>query len=171
MWNTGTIPTNWGLCDGTLGTPDLRSRFILGGSVTYPVNTSGGSLKITVNNLPSHTHTINFNNPSVTHFHGINPTTTHDHSVNDTGHSHNVQYGFARNDGNPYMGQVLPKPNPQTTAVVQNAGANLTLDIASTGITQTNSQYTNITALSLDTGDNSDYLPPYFTLIYIMRIR
>lgn len=34
MWNgPGTlIPAGWVLCDGRNGTPDLRSKFVLGGS-------------------------------------------------------------------------------------------------------------------------------------------
>lgn len=40
-------------------TPDLRSKFILGASLTYPMNDTGGSdeIALTVDNLPSHTHT------------------------------------------------------------------------------------------------------------------
>ena len=32
MWSglVGSIPTGWTLCDGTLGTPDLRDRFVRG---------------------------------------------------------------------------------------------------------------------------------------------
>lgn len=34
MWSgsTATIPTGWALCDGNNGTPDLRSRFVMGAS-------------------------------------------------------------------------------------------------------------------------------------------
>jgi microcystin-dependent protein len=53
------IPVGWALCDGTLGTPDLRSRFVIGASPTgYPVNATGGTTTKTlaVANLPSHAH-------------------------------------------------------------------------------------------------------------------
>ena len=33
-----SIPTGWGLCDGTLGTPDLRGRFVLGYNADQPEN-------------------------------------------------------------------------------------------------------------------------------------
>jgi hypothetical protein len=36
MWNNdiGAIPAGWALCDGGNGTPDMRGRFIFGGSGT-----------------------------------------------------------------------------------------------------------------------------------------
>jgi len=82
MWSgsIATIPTKWALCDGTNGTPDLRSRFIVGagtdtangwsfntttGAETFTSGTSigvgstGGSIahKLTVDELAAHTHT------------------------------------------------------------------------------------------------------------------
>ena len=33
-----TIPSGWGLCDGTRGTPDLRGRFVLGYNADQPEN-------------------------------------------------------------------------------------------------------------------------------------
>jgi hypothetical protein len=58
----GTVaPTGWAICDGTQGTPDLRGRFILGQSASYPFGASGGAATMTlvVNNLPDHTHGLN----------------------------------------------------------------------------------------------------------------
>jgi microcystin-dependent protein len=84
MWSGVTAPSGWAICDGTNGTPDLRNRFIVGAGTTYPLGTSGGSTTssaggghthtesaagghnhtgltgdtaLTVNQLPSHTHT------------------------------------------------------------------------------------------------------------------
>jgi hypothetical protein len=31
MWNGGTVPPGWAICDGTNGTPNLINRFIKGG--------------------------------------------------------------------------------------------------------------------------------------------
>ena len=71
MWSgsIATIPTGWLICDGTNGTPDLRSRFIVGAGSTYAVNATGGSADAT---LVSHSHSAS-SSSSVTdsgHFHG-----------------------------------------------------------------------------------------------------
>ncbi len=45
LWS-GTIanvPTNWHLCDGTNGTPNLQDNFVVGAGNSYAVNATGGS--------------------------------------------------------------------------------------------------------------------------------
>lgn len=39
------IPSNYQLCDGTNGTPDMRNQFVIGAGDTYNVNDTGGSLE------------------------------------------------------------------------------------------------------------------------------
>ena len=70
MWSgtLGTIPNGWALCDGTKGTPDLRSRFIVGagtpgaslaaGLTVKQVNDISGTetVTLTVEQMPTHTH-------------------------------------------------------------------------------------------------------------------
>lgn len=51
--------TNWRLCDGGDGTPDLRGKFILGASDEYPVESTGGSNSITIDLIEPTTLTIN----------------------------------------------------------------------------------------------------------------
>lgn len=52
------IPSNWKLCDGTNGTPDLRNRFIVGAGDDYDIGETGGSKSVTLtaNNIPEHNH-------------------------------------------------------------------------------------------------------------------
>lgn len=67
------IPGQYGLCDGTKGTPDLRDRFILGRKPatqevdetlsviidgTDPITGGSSSVELSVDNLPPHTHTV-----------------------------------------------------------------------------------------------------------------
>jgi microcystin-dependent protein len=73
MWSgtIGTIPNGWALCDGTRGTPDLRSRFIVGASTpggqlatgltVKEVNDISGTEKhiLTIDEMPAHHHNIN----------------------------------------------------------------------------------------------------------------
>lgn len=94
MWSgsIATIPTGWALCNGSNGTPDLRSRFIVGATsdastgVTFNADTgvvsgayapgnTGGSVahQLTIPEMPAHTHTYNQNTNANT-----------DHSGSDT---------------------------------------------------------------------------------------
>lgn len=79
MWsgNIAAIPTNWSLCNGLNGTPDLRDKFIIGASAD-----SGGQANTTVTgsttklggtkdaNVVTHTHTLT--DPG--HFHATRGT-------------------------------------------------------------------------------------------------
>ena len=68
IWTKGTnnIPSGWALCDGNNGTPDLRNKFVLGvnpNSDKIEFRTpgmGGGSAKISVGQLPEHTHNVGF---------------------------------------------------------------------------------------------------------------
>lgn len=56
--NTGLVDKEWHLCDGTNGTPDLRSRFIYGGDGTNNGATGGeAEHQLTVDEMPKHDHT------------------------------------------------------------------------------------------------------------------
>lgn len=53
------IPDGFVLCDGSNGTPDLRSRFIVGAGSDYSLGAAGGAthVKLSWNEMPSHAHT------------------------------------------------------------------------------------------------------------------
>ena len=59
--NTGLVNREWHLCDGTNGTPDLRSRFIYGGDGSNNGATGGeASHKLTEAELPNITGALQF---------------------------------------------------------------------------------------------------------------
>jgi hypothetical protein len=175
MWNNSSPPPNWGICDGTqyntiygpITSPDLRNRFILSSGPGYTGGSSGGSSTILVSNLPSHNHYI-YNNDQG-HTHGI-PPVVHTHPVNDPKHSHQIDYGGNnRDDNSMYNDSSSPGNNPVFVALTNYNDAGLSANSNFTGLTTTQGALTNIMASSVDTGGNSPYYPPYFTLLYIMR--
>ena len=62
MWSgtIASIPTNWQLCNGTNGTPNLQDRFIVGAGNTYSVGGNGGEANVTLSTaeIPAHTHQV-----------------------------------------------------------------------------------------------------------------
>ena len=112
LWHgsLATIPSGWALCDGnsytrtdgegSITTPDLRTKFIRGATGDAPspvaVGTGGGSntAALQVANLAPHTHGISVSQANTPHDHGTSGTANapHNHGLadNETPHSHSV---------------------------------------------------------------------------------
>jgi microcystin-dependent protein len=97
MWSnleSQSVPNGWALCDGktynyyydedgtrlyeeaeagTIKTPDLQDRFIVGAGGDYPKGDTGGEKEVTLteSQMPAH-----------------------DHNIDDPGHEHNISYGI-----------------------------------------------------------------------------
>lgn len=61
LWSGTTIPTNWQICDGTNGTPDLRDKFIVGAGTTYSVGDTGGGAIAATTSASGSTTTVDNN--------------------------------------------------------------------------------------------------------------
>lgn len=101
LFNAGTgvgsgIWLNWALCDGqshtstggdSIGTPDLRNRFIVGALDDYAVGATGGATEVILSTgeLPSHNHGV----ADAGHNHTIT-IQEHTHTLTDAGHTHSV---------------------------------------------------------------------------------
>jgi len=107
LWDGGSIPSGWALCDGAGGTPNLVDKFIRGASVDGDVNTGGGVETHThtgpsaTNTVAEHGHTAGpasgSNSPALNVVGGSGrlPASIHSHSWsvdigNGGGHSHTV---------------------------------------------------------------------------------
>ncbi len=147
MWSgtIATIPTNWTLCNGANGTPDLRNRFVIGGVLDAITSGTGGSFGVT------RTHaTIEATN-LLTGGNKDAVVVSHSHGITDPGHQHNI-YG-SYHDG--------VDGAPKLQLANWSAGGRLyTENMKTTGIT-INTQG--------EAGTNKN-LPPYYALAFIMRI-
>ena len=54
------VPKGWSICNGENGTFDLQDKFLLGAGPNHAVGETGGEeeVKLTVNTMPSHNHTV-----------------------------------------------------------------------------------------------------------------
>ena len=145
------IPYGWALCNGSIpsapfqsygNTPDLRERFILGGSGTNlrgGINTKGGEKEhtLTTSEMPSHTHTIN--------------------NAGNHHHSHNRQHQgtfsyCVGGDGDCRRKNFLSHPG-------SNSGNN------------TNTTGDHNHSMNSSGGNQShNNMPPYYVLVYIIKV-
>lgn len=143
----GVANTNWHICDGNAGTPDLRERFVVGAggnnpTVTglgYSVNDNGGanSVALTTTELPAHNHPASCSTDG-THSHktGSIPNGGEGYAALYNGSNEVYKYGY-------------------------------TTDIISTD----NGSHSHTVTVS-DSGGGSAHenRPPYFALAYIMKL-
>ena len=56
----GNVPKGFALCDGKIGTPDLRDTFLVGAGNSYKLGNTGGvnMVTLTIAQMPSHEHDV-----------------------------------------------------------------------------------------------------------------
>ena len=67
LWDTGTYPEGWKLCDGANGTPDLRGFFVRGASDSGDLLSSGG--------VSTHKHAMPSTGTRSAHHHSVSGST------------------------------------------------------------------------------------------------
>jgi hypothetical protein len=108
LWSgsVGAIPSGWALCNGSNGTPDLRSRFVVGAGSTYNVAATGGTANAVV--------------------------VAHSHSITDPGHSHIGGAEYDSINGNPvdtpYPNLVRGSSSANTTGITINSSGQSGID-------------------------------------------
>jgi len=144
----GATPnTNWKICDGTGGTPDLRERFVVGSGGDNPLVTGSGYTSgntggevthaLTVGELPAHNHTGS--------------------TTSNGAHTHDVS--SIPNGGEGYTGAYN--------------SSNEVYKWAHTGTVTSTSEGAHTHTLSINnngSGTAHENRPPYYALIYIMKM-
>ena len=178
MWN-GTIAeaealSNWAICDGANGTPDLRDKFVLGvGSSANASTASKGevnnnnSIQLSEGQMPAHNHNITDNG----HSHGNGTLAAATQSI--TGDVRRISEGF-RNQGtcSGVFTKELDGNNNVTGSSSNSPVAGFSMD-ASHGHSMTGSIASNTTGISAQVqgnGDSIDIRSAYLALCYIMRV-
>lgn len=167
MWSglISAVPTGWGLCDGTSGTPNLRDRFIVGAGTTYAVGATGGSL--VSGSAGSHTHT-EASAGGHSHTGLVGDTTL---TVNQIpAHTHDVELKYTTVGGAGSSRQYWTK-----SAVDTLLDGTVTAGASSTGGGLSHNHSITAEAAHSHTinsvGDHThSTVPPYFALAYIMKL-
>jgi len=155
MWSglITSIPTGWGLCDGSNGTPDLRNRFVVGAGDQYDRNDTGGadSVTLTEAQMPSHNH-------------GMSTEGNHSHSGStSTDGEHTHRYGQNRTTGESGS-DVIASAYAFDDFSTSSAGSHShSLNINSNG------DHTH-TINNTGGGDSHENRPPYLALAFIMKL-
>ena len=198
MWSglPSTIPSNWRLCDGDNGTPDLRGKFVVGASATggYTVGNTGGSDQVTLteSQLASHTHSDGtYGTDAHTHQHSStsdNATlalNTYDHAhgagtyeSSDNTHSHGstgtVGTGSGLEQGNDFTGDHPGRTTEVDTHSHDVAGISdsNTHNHVISGNTGTHTHSHDVTGASGTTGSSQPHenRPPFYAIAFIMKV-
>lgn len=147
------IPKGWGICDGTNGTPNLIGKFI---KASTTVGQTGGSREITLtsDNLPSHTHDVEVTG----HTHGIPHGDTGKHQATGEG-SKSGKYA-PKLLGTHFVEGVT---DLEDSATVYTTPGDKAMEKASDTITIK-------PAGASGEASPVNIEPPYYTLIFIMKL-
>jgi hypothetical protein len=164
MWSgtIASIPTNWRLCNGSFGTPDLRNRFIIGASLdTATTHATGGSGGIT----RAHT-SIETPTDYVTGGTKDAVVVSHSHGITDPGHYHGIGSG----GGIIYKSTTELRPGTfyDVEGGPESGYFSLYSNLAFTYKSRT--AYTGISINSEGASGTNKNLPPYYALAFIMRV-
>lgn len=158
MWSgsAASIPANWAICDGSNGTPDLRGRFIVGydnrGAAT-PVHSDASYINVGANGGEK-THRLTANESGLRqHTHSASSSTNGDHN-------HGV---YVEN----------PNGGDGTRNALANDATNGSSNTSWSSIRNAGDHSHTITVndiASSDAIDAHENRPPYYVLVYIIKL-
>jgi microcystin-dependent protein len=182
IWTKEGIPDGWAICNGTLNTPDLRGRFVLGvgprkgtangtdWSTNNNLKNTGGNnkYKLVKSQMPQHQHTVS-----------VSGGGSHNHSVSINNDTHRHSYTRTLSNGKAWTGNLTnnhtdaQKVTAYRDGVMSSYSPTTGYDThnhtASIG-TENNHSHA---ASSGNQGSNGlfDSRPAFCALYYIMRIQ
>lgn len=167
MWHglIANIPTGWALCDGTNGTPDLRSKFVKGATAATEAGGTGGSAThnhtFTGSALAGHTHTVGVGD----HTHAININT----EAASTGISTGVNSTVTIVDA-PTTPAVFVAADRHTHSITDPTHSHA-IDDDTSGPDNISNATTSSTSGGTPAGSISTVNgePPYYTILFIMK--
>jgi microcystin-dependent protein len=169
MWygDISNIPQGWALCDGLQDTPDLRDKFVVGAGDEYIENSTGGAetVMLASPNIPKHSHSSSSSGET-----GEGGKHSHSSSVSTVpAHSHPYSpVALAVPPPFNYAGR-LPGPDSLNTGSINPADSHG----HSVGNISNEGAHTHTGSITLGEIGNSDdhnNLPPFFCLMFLMRL-
>ena len=161
MWSGTAVPQGWALCDGNNGTPDLRDKFIVGAGYTYAIGNTGGAntVSLSVSQIPSHNHSISIGSTSHSHSGTTSGGGGHSHTTGDSGHITAAGRGGhktwrAAGYHGLGAGSTSSEPDHTHSFTTDPSSHSHSASVGNTG-----------------SGSSHENRPPYYALIYIMRIQ
>jgi microcystin-dependent protein len=155
MFSGAVIPQGWALCDGSPGRPDLRNRFILGGSASEVGSAGGGSVSgtgksktysVPTSTVPAGAINVTVGNTTLT----VDQMPSHNHSGKFTWNTGGNAGGYTSfTQGN--------TPTPETRTLSNSTGGNK--PHSHTGSATQGSH-----------GHTVSTLPAYYILAFIMKL-
>lgn len=158
------IPDGWSLCDGSNGTPDLRSKFVMGTYEDEQVGLTGGA--------ESHTHGFNMTSAGA-HVHGITVDGTALTTSQMPAHFHGSGVCDQGTITWANHGQIAASPtSTNSVANDSNTGTaetKTTTEGGGAAHSHTASSASNGAHTHVGTIDSTSIVPPYMKLFYIMK--
>lgn len=181
-FSAATYPSLYTLLGNVATTPDMKGRFPIGDNASLNLLGTGGSLKITEPNLPSHSHIFSATSSA------MNQNATLNHTVNDGQHTHYINPVGEHLHDDVREGSVnTHNHNTDGTAgSVGTGGSGLGSDVTAGGgahrhdadpssanisVNPHDVSHTHSVSGTTGTGSGSgtDYYPPYLVVNYIIK--
>jgi len=171
MWSgtLASIPAGWTLCDGTLGTPDLRDRFVYGASAGVDPGATGGATTHTHAGHASHAVT----QPSAHAAHVFTQPSAHSDHADNIAHVHTQRYFPTATGGSIGYTVDTSMSGTQTNTGLQTAsqgtGASLAHSAHAGGAVDAHSAHAGTAVDAHSAHDSPSSEPPFFRIAYIMK--